>query len=349
MPAEQVNQPIVDTKSNRIAHIGVVVRDAAKTARQYARLFGIGPWVFFDSVPTETNLHGKPIRDGESCVRLGLAQMGNLEIELLQPVYGPSAHMEFLQNYGEGIHHLSFSDVREHARFVSALENSGFEIEMEGISSDVIPFTYMATREALGTIYEVPSVVPPEKLGKVAPWGTYEHTEYGLISMADKKIAQVGIVVSDAEKVAKNYWKIFGIGPWTLIDFMHPTTSCDYFHGIPAAEGFDFKVKAAIAEFNGLEIELLEPVYGPSTHMDFLKTHGQGVHHISFHIVDDHDEIVEAMAKEGIDIEMAGVIGGSSRYTYLSTQDSLCTILECLKVDPNSSGTVMPYGTYPPS
>jgi hypothetical protein len=305
--------------------------------------------MFFDSLPTQTTLHGDPIKDDEACVRLAMANLGDIEFELLQPLYGPSSHMEFLKAHGEGIHHLSFSEIEDSTAFVSALKDNGMNVEMEGLSSDVIPFTYMATREALGTIYEVPSVVPPEKLGKVTPWGTYEHAEHGLISMADKKIAQVGIVVSDAEKVAKNYWKIFGIGPWTLIDFMHPTTTCDYFHGIPAAKGFDFKVKAAIAEFNGLEIELLEPVYGPSTHMDFLKTHGQGVHHISFHIVDDHDEIVEAMAKEGIDIEMAGVIGGSSRYTYLSTQDSLCTILECLKVDPNSSGTVMPYGTYPPS
>ena len=220
---------------------------------------------------------------------------------------------------------------------------------MEGISSEVIPFTYMATREKLGTIFEVPSIVPPEKLENVIPWGTYESTEPGLIDMTDKAIAQVGIVVSDAEKACQNYWELLGIGPWTLIDFMAPSTTCDIFHGIPTGEGFEFKVKAAIAEFNGLEIELLEPVYGPSTHMDFLKTHGQGVHHISLHIVKDHDDIVENMAKKGVEVEMAGVMGGSSRYTYLAAQDVLCTVLECIKVDPNSSGTVMPYGTYPPS
>jgi hypothetical protein len=83
--------------------------------------------------------------------------------------------------------------------------------------------------------------------------------------------------------------------------------------------------------------------------MEFLKTHGQGVHHISFDIVDDHDAIVSAMAEAGVEVEMSGIIGGSHRFTYLATQDTLSTVLECVKEDPHLESTATPYGTYPPT
>jgi hypothetical protein len=349
MQAEQAHQPIVDTKNHRIAHIGVVVRDAVKSAKQYAKIFGIGPWMFFDSLPTEATFHGDPIKDNEACVRLALANLGDIEFELLQPLYGPSSHMEFLKTHGEGIHHLSFSEIEGCAAVVSALTDYGIHVEMQGIASDVIPFTYMATQDKLGTIFELPDLVSPDLREKVKPWGLYEPEEQGVIDLEGKKIAQVGIVVADAEQIARNYWEIFGIGPWLLFDFKPPMATGDCLHGIPVAEGTDFLVKAAMADYAGLQIELLEPVYGSSTHMEFLKTHGQGVHHISFDIVNDHDALVSAMASAGIEIEMSGIIGGSHRFTYLATQDSLSTVLECVKEDPRIESTAMPYGTYPPS
>jgi hypothetical protein len=163
------------------------------------------------------------------------------------------------------------------------------------------------------------------------------------------RIAHIGVVVLDAVKSAKAYAKIFGIGPWLFFDFKPPMATCDCLHGIPVAKGTDFRVKAAMADYGGLQSELLEPVYGSSTHMEFLKIHGQGIHHISFDEVDDHDDIVSALENEGIEVEMSGIIGDASRFTYLAAQESLSMVLECVKVDSKIENTAVPYATYPPS
>jgi len=341
-------KPVFDTTGKSVAQVGVVVRDAVASAREFSRIFGMGPWTFFDSVVEGGTLHGERIADGSSCVRLASANLGALEFELLQPVYGRSSHREFLETCGEGIHHISLGAIDDHDRFVSALSGYGIELEMNGISSGVVPFSYMGTQRQLGTIFEASQPVSQEMLGALSPWGSYEATEPGLINLEGKKIAQIGFVVADVEKIARNYWEIFGIGPWTFLDYKPPVASMDCLHGVPVFEGTNFHIKVALADFNGMKLELIQPVEGPTPHMDFLKTRGPGVHHLSFDAVDDHDQLVAALGSSGIQVEMSGIVGGAARYTYLATQNSLHTILECVKATPGMESTAMPYGIYPP-
>ena len=324
---------VVDMTVNPIRQIGIVVKDVVDTAKQYAEYFGIGPWYFFDNIFEDTRLHEQPVKDGKGCIRVGITNFGDMEIKLLQPVYGPSMHMEFLQTHGQGIHHLSFGEINNQQAFVSRLEKNGCPAEMSGTAIGKSPFCYMATQKALGAIYEAHPPISEAAKSRIKPWGMYTPPEgQGIINLDGKKIAQVGIIVEDVENVAQNYQDIFGIGPWTLLDFKPPLATCDHFVGTPVLEGLDFCVRAAIANHGDLEIELLQPVYGPSTHMDFLKVHGQGIHHMSLHLVDDHDEIVSAITNRGGRIEMSGTINKEMRYTYMDTRADLCTIWECAKI-----------------
>ena len=95
MDAEREYDPVTSTKGMAIVQAGIVVEDAAKTARRYTEFFGLGPWLFFDMIPTEIILHDEPLGNVESCVRVALADLGGIQIELLQPLYGPGTHMEF--------------------------------------------------------------------------------------------------------------------------------------------------------------------------------------------------------------------------------------------------------------
>ena len=110
----------------------------------------------------------------------------------------------------------------------------------------------------------------------------------------------------------------------------------------------DFHVRAAFADLGDMQIELLEPIKGPGTHMEFLKNFGQGIHHVSFGESEDHNEVVSIMQSNGIDIEMNGILGGAVRFTYMATQKELGTIYEVIKTDHNVEMTLAPYGTYPP-
>ena len=349
MGTEDATKPIIDTKGKEIEQIGIVVYDAAKTAKRYSEIFGIGPWFFLDITPTEIILHDKPVADVESCVRIAMTNLGKIQIELLQPLNGPSTHMEFLREHGEGIHHVSFGMVDNHDQVVSAFKEQGTGIEMQGLLGGAVTFSYMSTQMELGTIFEVVRPIPPGVQSSLKSWGTFEPQKPGLVNLEGKEIRQFGIVVKDAEKAAKNFWDIFGIGPWVLIDFKHPHVSDGILHGISVSDT-DIHIKAALAEYGNIQFELLQPVYGASTHMDFLRTRGEGVHHVSFGEVDDHDEVVSLLTDQGIGVESTGLLGGGAiTFTYMATQKDLGTIFELVKVHPGVENTIVPYGTYPPS
>ncbi len=341
-------EPITELKGKPVVQIGIVVRDAIRTAKQYGKLFGLGPWFFSDIKPTRIRLHDQTLGDVDACVRIATANLGEIQIELLEPMYGPSTHMEFLNRQGQGVHHLSFGSIHGHDEAVEKCATAGIGVEMQGLIGDSTTFTYLASQKALGTMFELVKVHPPDAPGDLKPWGRWQSDKQGVIELEGKRIVQVGIVVEDVEEMARRYWDLLGVGPWRFLHFEPPHLADCSLHGIPVRDS-DFGVKAALADLGDLQFELLEPTRGVSTHLEFLNAQGVGVHHVSFGGVPDHDEIVTSVAEEGIELESTGLIGGASTFTYLATQDALGTIWELVKGKPGAKSSLKPYGGYPPS
>lgn len=341
-------KPVADMKGKPIIQIGFVVHDAVHMAKRYSEILGVGPWNFVDGKARDFILHGKTLRNVDCGLRLALANLGRMQLELIQPLHGPSTHMSFLKEQGEGIHHVSFGVVDGHDSIVSSLKAKGIEIEMQGLVGEVPTFTYLATQQALGTIFEVVNPVSRPS-GPLRSWGTYHHPGGSALRMEGKEIKQLGIVVPNAEETARNYWEIFGVGPWMFIDFKPPHLTDVALHGIPMNPELNLHTKAAIAQWGDLQIELLQPVKGPSTYMEFLKSRGPGIHHLSFAQLEDHDEMISGFHRIGIETESSGLLGGTITFTYLSSQKELGTIYEALKIDAGKKNTIVPYGTYPPA
>ena len=88
-----------DLKVESIDQLGIVVRDIDKVIESWSKLLGIGPW---DSREMETT-----DRAGRKAkTRLAFANIGHLQIELIQSVEGRTFYADFLERHGEGIHHL---------------------------------------------------------------------------------------------------------------------------------------------------------------------------------------------------------------------------------------------------
>jgi methylmalonyl-CoA/ethylmalonyl-CoA epimerase len=88
-------------------HIGVVVRDMGKTIARLAAL-GIGPFQPRILPPdAREKYRGKPFHPSRR-VTIQTTRLGNMELELIQPIKGKSPHQEFLEQKGEGIQHLGF-------------------------------------------------------------------------------------------------------------------------------------------------------------------------------------------------------------------------------------------------
>jgi hypothetical protein len=342
MPSE----PIAELQGKPVVQVGIVVRDVVRTAKLYAKLFGAGPWHFTDIEPTGILLHDQALGDVDACVRIATANLGKIQIELLQPMYGSSTHMEFLNRHGQGVHHLSFGSIDGHDKAVEKFANAGIGIEMQGLIGGAITFTYLATQKQLGTIIEVVKPTLPDTPRDLKPWGKWQVDQPGTIDLEGKRIVQVGIVVEDVEQIARQYWELLSVGPWHFLHFQPPHLADCRLHGVPVRDS-DFGVKAAVANLGDLQIELLEPTHGVSTHLEFLNAHGAGVHHVSFGGVRDHDEILMSLAEQGVEPESSGVLGGASVFTYLATQDALGTIWELGKAIPGKKSSLKPYGSYP--
>jgi methylmalonyl-CoA/ethylmalonyl-CoA epimerase len=93
------NQEARDLKVESIDQIGIVVRDIDRVIESWSRLLGIGPW---DSREMETT-----DRAGRKAkTRLAFANIGHLQIELIQSIEGKTFYADFLEKHGDGIHHL---------------------------------------------------------------------------------------------------------------------------------------------------------------------------------------------------------------------------------------------------
>jgi methylmalonyl-CoA/ethylmalonyl-CoA epimerase len=110
----------------RLAHIGLVVRDMDKTIARLTAL-GIGPFTprILPSDAQET-YRGKPFVPSQRVI-IQITHIGDMELELIQPINGESPHQEFLEQKGEGIQHLGFF-VENLADDVKRLTDQGSEI-----------------------------------------------------------------------------------------------------------------------------------------------------------------------------------------------------------------------------
>ncbi len=104
MPEEK---PTFPTK--RLHHVGIVVKDLEKAIAQLEAL-GFGPFMFDEqhrtfAIDFKGELHGEP---AEWTTLISNAKMGEVELELLEPVEGNQALKETLDAQGEGLHHIGW-------------------------------------------------------------------------------------------------------------------------------------------------------------------------------------------------------------------------------------------------
>ena len=141
------------------------------------------------------------------------------------------------------------------------------------------------------------------------------------------ELYQVGIVVQDLDKSMERYQSTFGIGPWTVMNIDPSIFSEMTYHGRPVQHKF----RAALAMVGPMQLELIEPIEGDNIFSDFLKEHGEGVHHLGHVRVENLDETIQTLEKEGFPCLQSGCFPGGG-YAYIDTLKTLGTIIELLAI-----------------
>ena len=146
------NSPQEKSPFANLIQIGVVVKEMDQAIQSFSAL-GIGP--FYTKMPppnTKSLFRGKPFRAADR-VKIMAAQLGNSELELVQPLEGESPHREYLEAKGEGIQHLGFA-VDDLDKAVEKLTDGGSSVLMTGRRVDGTGVTYLDLN-ASGVIVEL--------------------------------------------------------------------------------------------------------------------------------------------------------------------------------------------------
>ncbi|HXW94940.1 MAG TPA: VOC family protein [Nitrososphaerales archaeon] len=142
----------------RITQVAVVVKDLKATMKKYHEVLGWGPWSVYEHKPPvlhHTELRGKPTH----YTMVGAeAHCNPIDFEILQPIEGPSIYKEFLEEHGEGLHHVSVVNRMDDVhRALSDFKKLGVEVLMSGRLGKGIEFYYMDTEPVLKMVAETVS------------------------------------------------------------------------------------------------------------------------------------------------------------------------------------------------
>ena len=141
------------------------------------------------------------------------------------------------------------------------------------------------------------------------------------------ELYQVGLVVRDLEKSIEHYQNTLGIGPWEVINVDSSIISDMTYHGRPVQHRF----RAALTMVGPMQLELIQPVEGDNIFSDFLREHGEKVHHLGHVRVGNLSEAIETWEKEGFPCLQSGRSPGGG-YAYMDTIKALGVIIELLEM-----------------
>jgi len=93
--------------NNVITQLGILVHDIETTKKAYAEFFGVDnpPWSLttgYDEAQTEYLGEASEAR-----AKLAFFNLGSLQIELIEPDETPSVWRDYLNEHGEGLHHVA--------------------------------------------------------------------------------------------------------------------------------------------------------------------------------------------------------------------------------------------------
>lgn len=138
---------------DKLSQVALVVNDVRASVRNYWEQLGVGSWKIWDLGPqsmTEMTLRGKPARYS---FRVAVTYVGDVEFELVQPMEGESIFKEFLNEHGEGLHHLKYTPQNPEDVLKDFRMKGGLILQSARLAEGA--FYYLDTKSELGFIMEL--------------------------------------------------------------------------------------------------------------------------------------------------------------------------------------------------
>ena len=136
-------------------------------------------------------------------------------------------------------------------------------------------------------------------------------------------VSQIGVVVEDLDRAASFLESSFGLGPFRVEELEAPNVW-------DRGQEKHIKARLGFATMGQVELELIHIVEGDSVHLEFLRQHGEGIHHLGFRVADFEAKLQQAR-EMGLEVLQTGPLGRF--YAYLDTRRHGGLIFELIEDD----------------
>lgn len=138
-----------------VCQIAFIVHDIERAGKKFCEIFGVEmPKIIVTAAYeiTKTTYKGEPC---DATAKLAFFNAGQVQFELIEPDQKPSVWRDFLNEHGEGIHHIAFR-VENTAATTAALAGQGIPVVQQGLYSDTSGmYTYLDAAPVLGVLVEL--------------------------------------------------------------------------------------------------------------------------------------------------------------------------------------------------
>lgn len=315
-----MNQPLLGNR--HINQLAFVVNDIEAANEAFTSLLGIKkvePFLTGDQSISQVEYKGKSTK---SRCKLAFLNTPTVQFELIEPDENPGTMRDFLNEVGEGIHHIAF-DVESIKKKLPIMEERGYSLLQKGnFTSSDGKYVYVDTENDLKTFVELLESKEPRQ----TEWEKPENESIQPL-LGTNVVDQLAIVVKDLDKAADAYCELLGIEKPKVIHSGAPEITNVIYKGEPT-EG---KSKYMFINTPFVQLELIEPGDSPSTWKEHLEKYGEGVHHISF-VVDDLEEKKNMLENMGYPVIQTGnFFNGKGKYAYMDTTSTFKVIIELLE------------------
>lgn len=283
-----------------INHAVWLVRSLEGPLRGWKTL-GLSDVSDFGKVRFQGEYRGQPV---SGRARMAWGHIGNLAVDMLQPESGDTAFNAFLASHGDGIFAMVYQASRPEMDHEVA--------RLQALGVPVLQRIEIATRRgpALFTFFDT------EPKGKYV-LGLVDWPAGAAPQTAPQTVSHFAFVIRQARPVS-DFWEQLGF-PAMPVSHATPRSDSRY-HGQPLLLSFD----VGWHRYGHPIFEWIIPPSEPNNcYADFLKEHGEGVHHLGMSVENLNEAIAHYKTLGYIPVQSGawGDVGkpGSGQYSYMST------------------------------
>ena len=139
--------------NNIVIQVGIIVRDIETKARAWSEILGLPmPNIIITDTmdKTQAEYHSEPT---PARAKLAFFHMGQLDVELIEPIDAPSTWKDQLDQHGDSLHHIAF-EIKGMQEKISYLDSKGIRLVQRGEYTGG-RYAYLDGIAQLGTVLEL--------------------------------------------------------------------------------------------------------------------------------------------------------------------------------------------------